>query len=65
MIPGKMINVWRIWRIRVVDENGEPRIVNIDNEAEIQVTFAAKNLVEFIKIVLAESEMTTRGEVPD
>ena len=49
----------------MVDENGEPRIVNIDNEAEIQVTFAAKNLVEFIKIVLAESEMTTRGEVPD
>lgn len=50
---------------RVVDENGEPRIVNIDNEAEIQVTFAAKNLVEFIKIVLADSEMTTRGEVLD
>lgn len=46
---------------RVVDENGEPRIVNIDNEAEIQVTFAAKNLVEFIKIVLADSEMTTHG----
>ena len=50
---------------RVVDENGEPRIVNIDNEAEVQITFAAKNLVEFIKIVLAESEMTTRGEVLD
>lgn len=47
---------------RVVDSDGEPRIVNIDNEAEIQITFVANNLVEFIKIVLANSEMTRRRE---
>ena len=47
---------------RVVDSNGEPRIVNIDNEGEVQITFAANNLVEFIKIVLANKEMAARGE---
>lgn len=47
---------------REVDSNGEPRIVIIDNELGNQITFAANNLVEFIKIVLANSEMTTRGE---
>ena len=47
---------------RVIDTNGEPRIVNIDNEGEVQITFVANNLVEFIKIVLANKEMASRGE---
>ena len=50
---------------RVVDSNGEPRIVIVDNELGNEITFAANNLVEFIKIVLADSEMTTRGRIPD
>ena len=47
---------------RSVDDNGEPRIVHIDNEGEVQISFVANNLVEFIKIVLANKELSARGE---
>ena len=50
---------------RTVDSNEEPRIVNVDNESEVQITFVANNLVEFIRIVLANGEKTTKGGVLD
>ena len=37
---------------RVTDENGEPRIVRIDNEMDNEVYAVADNLPEFIKMVL-------------
>jgi len=37
---------------RVTDENGEPRIVRIDNECDNKVYAVADNLPEFIKLVL-------------
>lgn len=36
----------------VTDENGEPRIVLIDNEMDNEITFVADNLEEFIKIII-------------
>ena len=39
---------------RVTDENGEPRIVRIDNEMGNAVYFIADNLPEFIKMILSE-----------
>ena len=39
---------------RVTDENGEPRIVRIDNEMGNEVFFIADNLPEFIRMVLSE-----------
>lgn len=39
---------------RVTDENGEPRIVRIDNEMGNEVFFIADNLPEFIKMILSE-----------
>ena len=50
---------------RSVDENGEPRIVIVDNECGNEITFVANNLVEFIRIVLANGEKTTKGGVLD
>ena len=40
-----------------VDENGEPRIVLIDNEMDNSVTVVADNLVEFIKLIIANQEI--------
>lgn len=40
-----------------VDENGEPRIVRIDNEGDISIYFVADNLVEFIKMVFKNQEI--------
>ena len=42
---------------RSVDENGEPRIVRIDNEMDNEVYFVANNLVEFIKLIIADQEI--------
>ena len=39
---------------RGTDENGEPRIVRIDNEMGNEVFFIADNLPEFIRMVLSE-----------
>ena len=37
---------------RVTDENGEPRILRIDNEMDNEVFVVADNLPEFIKLIL-------------
>ena len=37
---------------RVKDENGEPRIVRIDNEMNNEIFVVAKNLPEFIELIL-------------
>ena len=37
---------------RVTDDNGEPRIVRIDNEMDNEVYMVADNLPEFIKMIL-------------
>ena len=37
---------------RVKDENGEPRIVRIDNEMDNEIFVVADNLPEFIKLIL-------------
>ena len=42
---------------RVTDENGEPRIVRIDNEMNNEVFVVADNLPEFIKMILANEEL--------
>lgn len=42
---------------RSADENGEPRIVRIDNEMDNEVYFVADNLVEFIKLIIANQEI--------
>ena len=42
---------------RVTDENGEPRIVRIDNEMNNEVFVVADNLPEFIKLILANEEL--------
>ena len=42
---------------RFADENGEPRIVRIDNEMDNEVYFVADNLVEFIKLIIANQEI--------
>lgn len=45
---------------RSVDENGEPRIVRIDNEGDNAVYFVADNLVEFVKMVYENQEIQER-----
>lgn len=49
---------------RVTDENGEPRIVRIDNEMDNEVFVVADNLPEFIRMVLTNEpiEETPTGE---
>lgn len=49
---------------RVTDENGEPRIVRIDNEMNNEVFVVADNLPEFIKMVLSNEPIdeTPTGE---
>ena len=42
---------------RSVDENGEPRIVRIDNELDNDIYFVADNLVEFVKMVYHNQEI--------
>ena len=42
---------------RVTDENGEPRIVRIDNEMNNEVFVVADNLPHFIKLILANEEL--------
>lgn len=42
---------------RSVDENGEPRIVRIDNECDNAIYFVADNLVEFVKMVYNNQEI--------
>lgn len=37
---------------RVTDENGEPRILRIDNEMDNEIFIVADNLPEFIKMIL-------------
>ena len=37
---------------RVTDENGEPRILRIDNEMDNEIFVVADNLPEFIKLIL-------------
>lgn len=49
---------------RVTDENGEPRIVRIDNEMNNEIFMVAENLPEFIKMILSNEpiEETATGE---
>lgn len=49
---------------RVTDENGEPRIVRIDNEMDNEVYMVADNLPEFIKMILRNEPIdeTPTGE---
>ena len=49
---------------RVTDENGEPRIVRIDNEMNNEVFAVADNLPEFIRMILKNEpiEETPTGE---
>ena len=42
---------------RSVDENGEPRIVRIENEDDNEIYFVADNLVEFVKMVYHNQEI--------
>ena len=42
---------------RAVDENGEPRIVLIDNEMNNAVTVVAKNLEEFLTKIYHHEEV--------
>ena len=42
---------------RVTDENGEPRIVRIDNEMDNEVFAVADNLPEFIKLTLSNEPL--------
>ena len=42
---------------RVTDENGEPRIVRIDNEMNNEVLVVADNLPEFIKMILSNEPL--------
>lgn len=37
---------------RATDENGEPRIVRIDNEFDNEIHFVADNLADFIRLIL-------------
>lgn len=40
-----------------VDENGEPRIVLVDNELDNSVTFVANNLEEFLTMIYNHEEV--------
>ena len=42
---------------RVTDENGEPRIIRIDNEFDNEAHFVADNLVDFIRLILRNEEI--------
>ena len=42
---------------RVTDEDGEPRIVRIDNEMDNEVFVVADNLPEFIKMILSNEPL--------
>lgn len=42
---------------RVTDVNGEPRIVRIDNEMDNRIYFVADNLVEFVKMIINDTEI--------
>ena len=42
---------------RVTDENGEPRIVRIDNEFENEVHYVADNLMDFVRLILKNEEI--------
>ena len=46
---------------RVTDENGEPRIVRIDNEMGNEVFFIADNLPEFIKLILKDEPIDEKS----
>ena len=42
---------------RVVDENGEPRIIRIDNEFDNEEHYVADNLMDFIRLILRNEEI--------
>lgn len=42
---------------RVTDENGEPRILRIDNEMDNEIFVVADNLPEFIKMILSNEPL--------
>ena len=42
---------------RVTDENGEPRIVRIDNEFGNEVHYVADNLMDFVRLILKNEEI--------
>ena len=50
---------------RAVDENGEPRIVLIDNEMNNAVTVVAKNLEEFLTKIYHHEEVRGSRRLPD
>lgn len=45
---------------RSVDENGEPRIVRVDNEQDNAIYFVADNLVEFLEMIFKNQEIQER-----
>lgn len=45
---------------RAVDENGEPRIVRIDNEQDNAVYFVADNLAAFLEMIYKNKEIQER-----
>ena len=46
---------------RVTDENGEPRIVRIDNEMNNEVFVVAENFVEFIRLILKNEPLDEKA----
>ena len=42
---------------RVTDENGEPRIIRIDNESENDAYFVADNLMDFVRLIVRNEEI--------
>lgn len=45
---------------RTVDENGEPRIVRVDNEQDNAVYFVADNLMAFLEMIYENQEIQER-----
>ncbi len=45
---------------RSVDENGEPRIVRVDNEQDNAIYFVADNLVEFLEMIYKNQKIRER-----
>ena len=45
---------------RATDEDGEPRIVRIDNESDNEARFVAENLADFIRLILRNEEIRER-----
>ena len=43
--------------IQKVDENGEPRIIRIDNELDNEEHYVADNLMDFIRLILRNEEI--------